>query len=113
VRFILDHERDHAIHFASASSATGQRALNLCGLASRPGSIVFVDGNHCFTQSTATLRIARHLRLPWRLLTVLCIIPAPIRDLFYQAIAKNRHKISANMAACRLPTPSESVRFLS
>src|SRR5580698_1748085 len=66
VRFILDHEKDHTIRFAAASSATGQRALNLNGLSSRPGSIVFIDGDQCFTQSTATLQITRHLRLPWR-----------------------------------------------
>ena len=113
VQFVLDHEADQKIRFAPSRSAAGQSALRDCGLCCRPGSIVVIEAGRCYTKSSATIRLARHLKAPWKLLWLLVMIPAPIRDLVYEWIAANRHRISGRMPHCRVGKPSEMARFLA
>jgi len=40
------------------------------------------------------------------------IIPKPIRDYFYDLIAKKRYKIFGKKDTCMIPTPSIEKRFL-
>jgi predicted DCC family thiol-disulfide oxidoreductase YuxK len=113
IQFILNHEADHDIRLASSSSTVGQKALRDCGLRCRPGSIVVIEEGRCYTKSSATIRLARHLKAPWNLLSLIVMIPAPIRDLVYELIAANRHRISGQMPYCRAGKPSEMARFLA
>src|SRR5271155_2606168 len=76
IQFILDHELDHDIRFAASRSFPGQKALVACGLGCQPGSIVVVESGRCYTKSSATIRLARHLRTPWNLLGVMGMLPA-------------------------------------
>jgi predicted DCC family thiol-disulfide oxidoreductase YuxK len=113
VQFVLNHEADHNIRFASSSSAAGQDALRDCGLRCRPGSIVVIEEGRCYTKSSATIRLARHLKAPWNLFSLIVMLPAPIRDLVYELIAANRQRISGRMPHCRVGKPSEMARFLA
>ena len=113
IQFILDHEIGHDIRFAASRSPAGQEALGGCGLACRPGSIVVIESGRCYTKSSATIRLARHLRKPWNLLGLLAMIPAPMRDRAYEFIAANRHGISRRLAHCRIAEPSVAGRFLA
>ena len=113
VQFILDHEADQTLRFASSRSEVGQRALAECGLGCQPGSIVVIEDGRCFTKSSASLRLARHLRKPWSWLSLLSIIPRPIRDFGYGIVAKNRHRISGKMSHCRVASPADAARFVS
>lgn len=113
IQFILKHEADQSIRFAPSVSAAGQSALRGCGLHCRPGSIVVIEAGRCYTKSSATIRLALHLKAPWKLLSLLVVIPAPIRDLVYEWIAANRYRISGRMPHCRVGKPSEMARFLA
>jgi predicted DCC family thiol-disulfide oxidoreductase YuxK len=112
VQFVLDHEADHAFRFAASSSAPGQQALKACGLGCEPGSIIVIEAGRCYTKSSATVQLAKHLRMPWRLLGLLALIPRPIRDFGYNIIAANRHRISRRMTTCRVVTAGAAARFL-
>jgi predicted DCC family thiol-disulfide oxidoreductase YuxK len=113
VQFVLDHEADHEMRFASSSSSIGQKSLRDCGLRCRPGSIVVIKDGRCYTKSSATIRLARHLKAPWNLLELIVMIPTPIRDLVYEFIAANRHRISGRMAHCRVIGQSDVARFIA
>jgi predicted DCC family thiol-disulfide oxidoreductase YuxK/gamma-glutamylcyclotransferase (GGCT)/AIG2-like uncharacterized protein YtfP len=113
VAFILDHERDHAIHFAAAQSVVGKELLRKCGLdAERLETFVFIDGDKALVRSDAALAVARHLRLPWRLLSVFRVIPRACRDWVYRVVARNRFRWFGRRESCLVATPQQRSRFI-
>lgn len=113
VNFIIDHDRRRRIRFAALQSRTGQALLHRFGLpADRFDSLVLVEGGSCSTRSTAALRIAGYLDLPWPLLGVLLLLPAFLRDGGYDLLAANRYRWFGVLDACRMPTPELQDRFL-
>lgn len=113
VGFILRRDAGKRFRFASLQSATGQRALGQAGL---PGgelnTMVYVEGGRRYLRSTAVLRIARAMRGLWPLLYPLIVIPAPIRDLLYRVIARNRYRWFGKRDACWVPAVEVRDRFL-
>jgi len=74
--------------------------------------MVLIEGDRCFTRSTAALKIARRLKFPWSLLSAFFIIPKPLRDGVYNWIARNRYRWFGKKEACMVPTPEIRGRFL-
>ena len=113
VNFIIDHDPDLYFRFAPSQSEEGQQLLaryNLVALAL--DTFILIEDNKAFTRSTAALKIARHLRGPWKLCYGFIVIPRPIRDVVYKFISRNRYKWFGKKEACRIPTPEEHARFL-
>lgn len=75
------------------------------------GTVVFLEDGHTYERSTAALRLARHLRWPWRLVRVGWVLPRVFRDGLYALVAKNRYAWFGKKEACRIPTPDERARF--
>lgn len=61
-----------------------------------PDSIVVVDEGACYVHSAAALRLVRRMRFPWRMLGVLALVPAPLRDAVYRRVARRRHCLSVH-----------------
>ena len=113
VQFVLTHEQDNRIRFASLQSATGQQLLEQFGLPTRTyESFVLVDGDRFFTESTAALRVTRYLKGGWKWLYAFIVVPKPIRDWVYRLVARNRYRWFGRQDSCWLPTPEFSERFL-
>lgn len=117
VLFVLD--RDPRARFRFAALQGDEAARRLAGHgpdAARIGaslsSIVLLEDGVLHTRSTAALRIARRLRAPWPLLYAAIAIPAPLRDLVYDWVARNRYRWFGREEACRLPTPALRARFI-
>uniref|UniRef100_A0A0A8YQY1 Uncharacterized protein n=1 Tax=Arundo donax TaxID=35708 RepID=A0A0A8YQY1_ARUDO len=54
--------------------------------------VLFVEGHEAYYEgSTAALKVASYLPLPYSVLSSLLIVPAPLRDAVYDYIAKNRY----------------------
>lgn len=75
-------------------------------------SVVFIDDNKAWTQSSAALRICRYLDGGWKLFYGLIIIPKFIRDFIYNIVARNRYKWFGKKESCMMPTPELKERFL-
>lgn len=107
-------KRDHAKHFrfASLQSEAAQKVLAKHSQAVTLDSIVLVESDQVFTESTAALRIARHLGWMWAWLYLLIIIPRFVRDPLYRLIARNRYRWFGKKDTCRVPTPEERALFL-
>ena len=76
VTFILGHERDHVIRFAAIQSPAGCALLRKLDFDPKDvKTFVFVKNGRVFIRSDAALEIARHLRLPWRMLGVVRVVP--------------------------------------
>jgi len=113
VAFIIEHERESTLRFASVQSNTGAELMQRYGL--DPANITtfaLILDNVAYTRSDAALRIARRLRGPWRLLTALRIVPRPLRDFVYDLVARNRYRWFGRRETCMVPTPELRARFL-
>ena len=124
VQFIIDHESDRELSFASLQSDEGRALLEKSAGAARatdimggaegdPSTIVFVEGDVAYTHSTAALQIAKHLSWPWRIGRVGVMFPRFFRDAVYRFIARNRYRWFGKTESCRVPTPELKARFLA
>jgi predicted DCC family thiol-disulfide oxidoreductase YuxK len=56
--------------------------------------------------------ICRNLKGAWKILVVIKLLPTPIRDFFYDIIAKNRYKWFGKKDSCMIPSKEIRNRFL-
>jgi predicted DCC family thiol-disulfide oxidoreductase YuxK len=114
VQFCFRHDGDGTLKFASAQSPLGARVLGTLGLptSTLDRTILLVEGNEVFSQSTAVLRSLRHLRGWPRWLVPLRLVPRAIRDPVYDLIARNRYKWFGRRSSCFVPTPGTRARFI-
>ena len=125
VQFILNHERGSRLRFAALQSesakallgrlCTPHQAWQLCAGATGngdPDTLVFVEDGHIYTHSSGALRLARHLRWPWRGTAVFVVVPRGIRDAVYRWFSRNRYRWFGKTAACRVPDTQLRSRFL-
>lgn len=113
VQFILRNDPKGVFRFASLQSETGQRLLAEHKLPlDQLSTIVLIEGGRTYTRSSAALRIARRLRGAWPLAYAAIVIPAPIRNLGYSFIARNRYRWFGKTEHCMLPKPEHKGRFL-
>ncbi len=113
VRFILERDSGRRFAFAPLQSPVAQKLLQQHDrLLEQMDSLVLVENGRCSTRSTAALRIVRHLSWPWPLLSVLILVPRPLRDLCYDMFARNRYRWFGMNEECFIPLPDERERFL-
>ena len=113
VRFLLRHERGPTLRFAPLQSAAGARLLREFGFDPKEAwTVVLVSGGAAYVRSDAALRLAAHLRWPWRLLGACRFVPRPLRDGLYDALARRRFRWFGCTEACLAPSPELQTRFL-
>jgi predicted DCC family thiol-disulfide oxidoreductase YuxK len=113
VRWLLRHERDHAVRFAPLQGPTAA-ALRVKHprIPDALSTVVLVDGDHAYLRSKAFLHVSRHLRAPWRWAYAFRWFPGPVLDLGYRFIAAIRFRVWGRAQSCDLPAPEQRVRFL-
>ena len=113
VQLILRHDRRGRFRFAALQSEVGQALLERHGLPTDDmDTFVLVEDGRAYLRSTGALRVARGLGGAWRLASVLAVIPRPVRDFFYDLVARYRYRIFGKLDACMLPPPEVRSRFL-
>ncbi|MCC6991175.1 MAG: DUF393 domain-containing protein [Acidobacteria bacterium] len=75
-------------------------------------SILLIEDGQLFRKSTAVLRIARRLPLPWSLAAVFLAVPRPLRDAAYALVAAIRHRLAGRSNACDIPPPEIRERLI-
>jgi predicted DCC family thiol-disulfide oxidoreductase YuxK len=111
VQFIIRHDKHSRFRFASLQSDFAASELKNAKL-KYLDSIVLKTHGKVYTRSTAVLRIASKLSFPVNLLVIFLVIPAFIRNLVYQFIARNRYRWFGKKDTCWLPTPELRSRFI-
>ena len=112
VQFIIKRDPKALFKFTSLQSDSGIDMLRKFGVSEKTDSIVLIEGDHYYTESTAALKIARHLTGLWKLCYIFIVVPKPLRDIFYRFVAKNRYKWFGKKDACMLPSVEQRKRFL-
>lgn len=114
VNFIIRRNKNANIFFAAMQSQAGQKILQQYSLpVNDMQSFVLIENGKAYKQSTAALRICRHLKGLWPLCYGFIIVPAFIRNAVYNWIAKNRYKWFGKRQQCMIPTPEVKARFLN
>ncbi|MEM8900751.1 MAG: DCC1-like thiol-disulfide oxidoreductase family protein, partial [Bacteroidota bacterium] len=110
---LIRWDKEEKLLFAANQSQKGQTILTKFGSTSQAeGTVFFLENDQLYTQSTAVLRILRLLPFPFSLMYGLSIFPAPIRDVVYGWISRNRYRWFGKRNTCRMPTPEEMKRFI-
>jgi len=113
VNFIIRNDKKGVFRFAALQSEAGQKILKKYGLSKDQfNSFLLIEESRVFDRSTAALKIAKQLSLPWRLMQVFFIVPRFIRDGVYDVIAHNRYKWFGKKDSCMVPTKEMKSRFL-
>lgn len=112
-QFVLRHDR--AGHFRLAS-IQGEVGANLCrrhGMDPKnPVSIRVVEGLRVRRDSDAMLSIYEALGFPWRMVSLLRVIPAFVRDPVYRWAARNRYRWFGKRDECWVAPPEYRQRIL-
>lgn len=113
VNFIIARDTQCRFLFASRQGDIGRKILTDLGIdADDPETFVLVKQGRHFVKSDAALEIARDLNGAWRALRILAVIPRPLRDSFYDWLARNRYRLFGRRESCLLPTAELRNRFL-
>jgi predicted DCC family thiol-disulfide oxidoreductase YuxK len=110
VRWCLDRDRRGRLRYAPLQGST-YAALELADKPADLSTMVLYEEGRSSVRGDAVLLLLRHLGGVWAgAAAVGRLVPRPVRDALYRAVAKRRH--AASPGKCRLPTPEESARFL-
>ncbi|MXO89689.1 DUF393 domain-containing protein [Altererythrobacter aquaemixtae] len=112
-QFVLDRDRNGYFRLASMQGKIGAGLFRKHGLDPEdPVSILLVHGDTVKQDSDAVLGIYEGLGWPWRLASVLRIVPAFLRDAVYRFIARNRYRIFGKREICWIAPPEYRDRIL-
>ncbi len=113
VQFVIKHDPKGKLKFAALQSEVGKQLLAKHQLSTKAlSSLVLVEGDRVFTHSTGALRLSKYLSGLWPMAYGLVVIPAFLRNMVYNWIAKNRYKWFGEKTECWIPTPELKSRFL-
>jgi len=116
VQFIIKHDPEGYFRFASLQSEYAQSLLRAHGVSitldGLDDTVALVEDGRVYTHSDASLRIARHLAGPVRLVAVLIVLPRFVRDAVYRLVARSRYRVFGRQDVCWMPTPELKARFL-
>ncbi len=113
VNFLIVRDKHNKFQFGSLQSPVVADLLKQHNfLTNDLSTVILLEGDKLYYQSTAVLKILKQLGGGWSLLYAFIILPKPLRDFFYNLIAKNRYKIFGRQDACMIPTPELKAKFV-
>jgi predicted DCC family thiol-disulfide oxidoreductase YuxK len=119
VQFLLKHDRQGRLRFASLQSDFAAKVLQRHGIDPKDLDTLHVienyeqPGERVLQRSNAILRAGRELGGFWSISAVAAsVIPRPLRDVVYRFVARNRYRVFGKYDTCMLPEPNQRSRFL-
>jgi predicted DCC family thiol-disulfide oxidoreductase YuxK len=112
-QFILKHDKASRFHLAPMQGDVGKALFRRHGLdPADPTSILVVEGLGARKDSDAVIAIYEGLGFPWRLASLLRIIPRLARDPIYRLVARHRYRLFGKRPSCWLPAERFRSRLL-
>lgn len=112
VSLVLRADRRRVFRFAPIQGETARRLLPPLTPDPRLWSVIYLDETGVHEQSEAVWRVFRRLSGWWTILSLVRLIPRPVRDPVYRFIARHRYQWFGRRTSCRIPSPDEQDRFL-
>lgn len=113
VQFIIKRDQAGYFQFASLQSDIGQNILAQFNISKNIDSVILIEHEQVFFESTAALKICKKLDRLWPCFYLFILVPPFIRNALYRLFAKQRYRLFGQKSECLLPTPSQRQRFLS
>lgn len=104
--FIMRHDPEGRVQFASAQSDLGRAIYRRMGLPI-DSSYLLIDADGTHAKTDGYFQLARILGGWYRLGLAFRIIPRPVRDWFYDRVAKNRYRWFGKAEYCGLLRPEQ------
>jgi len=119
VQFLLKHDKEGQLRFASLQSDFAEKVLSRHGIDAKDLDTVQVvenydqPGERVLQRSDAILRAGRELGGFWSASSSIAqLVPRGLRDLVYRFVATNRYRVFGKYDTCMLPDPDQRSRFL-
>ena len=113
VRFVIKRDRQRVFRFASLQSPVAAQLLGPdFAVADRLESMILIEDGCSYRKSAASLRVLRRLGRLWPLLSLLLIIPRPLRDALYDWFGRHRYQWFGKLDECWVPDNDLADRFL-
>ena len=113
MRFIAERDKAGYFRFGAAQDPRARPLLDGHGLSDITAStIVLIEHDQVYLRSTAALRIAHRLGLPWSLMAVFLIVPRALRDLVYDVVSNLRYRIAGTTDSCEIPSDAIRQRLI-
>src|SRR5699024_9647322 len=103
ITFIMDRDPSMHFQFAHLSSKTACKYFQDLNIRSEVDSLILIQGNTYFTESTAALKVSIHLNNGWPLMYGLIILPMVVRNFMYRLRANHRYTLYGTAKACKIP----------
>ncbi|KAH7366471.1 hypothetical protein KP509_18G079700 [Ceratopteris richardii] len=119
VKWLIQTDKKKSLSFCPVQSKAAIPYLPLCGLRQEDAlnRFIFVEGpiGQFSEASTAALRVAMHLPVPYRMMRIILILVLPecLRDLFFGYIARRRYKWFGKANSYILPNQDAVDRFIN
>ena len=119
VKFLLSHDKEGRLRFASLQSEFAEKVLGRHGFNAKDLDTVHVVENYdqpserVLQRSDAILRAGRELGGFWGVSSsVAKVVPRAVRDVVYRFVATNRYRVFGKYDTCMLPDANQRSRFL-
>ena len=113
VNYFLAHERNHSTCFVAIQSAEGRTiALNHGINPDDPNTFLFIENGQAFEKSDGVLALVEHMNGLARVILFAAFVPKPVRDWFYDRLAKNRYQLFGKYTNCMAPDAKTRSRFV-
>lgn len=113
VSFAIAHDPAGQFKFGTLQSEPAQGILRDLSLSTTDyQTFLLLEVGHVYIKSTAVLKVVRQLSRWWPLYYVCVLVPAPLRDMVYDFVARHRYRWMGRTATCCVPTPVERDRFV-
>ena len=114
MQYVIERDHKNKYVFAALQSDIGKEIIEKYKIdPSKTDSILlYRKDKGVVSKSTAALLIAKHLGFPTNLLYPFLIVPAFIRNMVYDYVAKNRYKWYGKKESCWIPTPELKAKFI-
>lgn len=106
VRFVAEHDMDGQFRFTTIKSPYGAALAGRLGIdVDDPETNAAILGGAALTRSDAAIAVISRLS-GWGWTASLQLVPKPLRDLAYYAIARSRYRLFGRLETCAIPTRS-------
>jgi predicted DCC family thiol-disulfide oxidoreductase YuxK len=111
--WIAHNDHQGAFRIIPLQSDLGAALMRHYGLDPEdPNSWLFLEDGCAYSSLEALARVGRRLGGIWRSLSVVLILPRPVRNVLYRFVARNRYRWFGTANLCFVPDPEVQKRLI-